>query len=99
MVAGGILFFALRYLHFRTALPLHPAGYALSVSFAVNYFWLSFLLSWLIKAVVLRYGGRKGHLVATRFFVGVLLGDYLRGSIWTIIGQALRLQTYKIFLN
>jgi len=98
MLAGALIFFALRYVHFYTPLPFHPAGYALSVSFAVNYFWFSFLISWIIKAAVLRYGGRRGHRVATRFFLGVLLGDYLAGSIWGIVGPLLGRRTYKIFI-
>jgi hypothetical protein len=98
IIAGGLLFFALRYLHFHIALPLHPAGYALSVSFAVNYFWFSFLVSWLIKATVLRYAGRNGYRLARRFFLGVLLGDYAGGSIWGIIGPLLGISTYKIFI-
>ena len=98
MLAGALIFFGLRYVHFHTALPFHPAGYALSVSFAVNYFWFSFLISWIIKAAVLRYGGRRGHRVATRFFLGVLLGDYVSGSIWGIVGPLLGRRTYKIFI-
>ncbi len=96
--AGAAIFWALRSLHFQTALPLHPAGYALAVSFAMNYFWCSFLLGWLVKVAVLRYGGRSGHDRAFRLFLGVLLGDYLLGAVWGALGPLLGIRTYKNFI-
>ena len=88
----------LRWLHFNTPLPLHPAGYALANSFAMNYFWSSFLVGWLVKIVVLRYGGRHGHSYAFRFFLGLLLGDYVFGSLWGAIGPLAGIRTYKNFI-
>lgn len=95
---GAAIFWALRHIHFTTPLPLHPAGYALANSFAMNYFWFSFLVGWLVKIVVLRYGGRHGHNHAFRFFLGLLLGDYVVGSLWGAIGPLWGLRTYKNFI-
>ncbi len=97
-IAGAAIFFGLRWVHFNTMLPLHPAGYALAVSFAMNYFWCSFLLGWLVKVAVLRYGGRAEHDMAFRVFLGVLLGDYVMGAIWGIIGPVWGIRTYKNFI-
>lgn len=98
LAAGGGIFWGLRWLHFNTPLPLHPAGYALANSFAMNYFWNSFLMGWLIKVIVLRYGGRHGHQKALRFFLGLLLGDYVFGSLWGAIGPIAHIRTYKNFI-
>jgi len=98
MGAGAAVFWGLRLLHFRTMLPLHPAGYALAGSFAMNYFWCSFLVAWLVKVLVLRYWGRTGHRQAIRFFMGMLLGDYVLGSLWGIIGPLWGVRTYKNFI-
>jgi hypothetical protein len=95
---GAAIFWALRHIHFTTPLPLHPAGYALSNSFAMNYFWCSFLVGWLVKIIVLRYGGRNGHSYAFRFFLGLLLGDYVFGSLWGAIGPIWGIRTYKNFI-
>lgn len=95
---GAAFFWALRWVHFNTSLPLHPAGYALANSFAMNYFWNSFLVGWLVKVVVLRYGGRHGHSHAFRFFLGLLLGDYVFGSLWGAIGPLAGIRTYKNFI-
>ncbi len=98
MLAGATLFFGLRHTHFHTALPLHPAGYPLALSFAMNYFWFSFLVSWLIKVAVLRFGGREAHRMTTRLMLGVLLGDYVTGSVWSLLGLALQMPLYKTFI-
>lgn len=98
LAGGAAAFWGLRWVHFNTSLPLHPAGYALANSFAMNYFWCSFLVGWLVKVTVLRYGGRSGHSRAFRFFLGVLLGDYALGAIWGALGPILGLRTYKNFI-
>ena len=73
--------FGLRTL--RTAFagwPFHPAGYALAVSFAMDYFWFAFFLAWLFKVSLIRFGGRRAHVGAIPFFLGLVLGDYTVGS-------------------
>jgi hypothetical protein len=99
MVIGGAVVFGLKALRYRyTALPFHPAGYALAISFAMDYFWFAFFASWLIKTVVMRYGGQKAHREGIWFFMGLVLGDYVIGSIWAIIGPIMGRPTYKIFI-
>jgi hypothetical protein len=78
--------------------PFHPAGYALAVSYAMNYFWFCFLVAWIAKALIIRFGGMKLHNTAMPFFLGLVLGDYVSGSLWAIYGPVNGLQTYKIFL-
>ncbi len=78
--------------------PFHPAGYALSVSFAMDYFWFCFFLAWAAKAIIIRFGGMKAHNSAVPFFLGLILGDYIVGSLWSIYGPLQHLQTYKIYI-
>jgi hypothetical protein len=78
--------------------PFHPAGYALAVSYAMDYFWFPFLVSWAIKGIILKYGGIKAHRQAIPFFLGLILGDYFGGSLWSIIGLAMRREVYAIFI-
>jgi hypothetical protein len=97
---GGLLFvFFLKSM--RNAFvwwPFHPAGYALAMSYAMDYFWFAFMASWLIKLILVRYGGMRTHSSAAPFFLGLVLGDYVAGSFWAILGPALHLTTYKIFI-
>ena len=78
--------------------PFHPVGYALAVSYAMDYFWFAFFVSWVIKALIVRFGGMKAHNTAIPFFLGLILGDYVMGSLWAIYGPMTGLQTYKIYI-
>jgi hypothetical protein len=100
-LAAGFVFVALlRFLRSRYLWwPFHPAGYALGVSFAMDYFWFAFFISWLAKLILIRYGGMRMHRAAIPFFLGLILGDYTIGSIWAIIGPAINQATYKIFIR
>ena len=78
--------------------PFHPAGYALAISYAMEYYWFAFFVSWLIKWVLLKFGGLRTHRNAIPFFMGLILGDYAMGSIWSIIGAAiLHAPVYRMF--
>lgn len=78
--------------------PFHPAGYALAISYAMEYYWFAFFASWLIKWVLLKFGGLRTHRHAIPFFMGLILGDYAMGSIWSIIGAAiLHAPVYRMF--
>ncbi|MDH7568579.1 MAG: hypothetical protein QHJ73_03215 [Armatimonadota bacterium] len=96
---GAAMVFLLRTM--RTAFiwwPFHPAGFALAVSFAMDYFWFAFLIAWVVKVSLIRFGGRAAHARAIPFFLGLILGDYTIGSIWAIVGPVLGVATYKVFI-
>jgi hypothetical protein len=58
--------------------------------------WCPTLLGWLIKLLLLRYGGMKAYRFAFPFFVGLILGDYVSGSLWALGGIALGVPTYRV---
>lgn len=74
--------------------PFHPAGYALSMNFGVDYFWSCILIAWLIKALALRMGGYRWYRVLVAFMCGVLLGEYAVGAFWSAASVILRADTY-----
>ena len=78
--------------------PFHPAGYALALSYAMEYFWLPVMIAWLLKFLIVRYGGVKMYRAAIPFFLGLILGDYTMGSLWAIVGPLLGIPTYKIYI-
>lgn len=57
--------------------------------------WFPFFIAWLVKWVVLRYGGLRFYRRALPFFLGLTLGDYTLGAIWTIIGVLWHVPTYQ----
>ena len=78
--------------------PFHPAGYALAVSFAMDYFWFCFFVAWMLKALIVRFGGMKAYQTAIPFFLGLVLGDYVMGSIWILYNALSGISVYKIFI-
>ena len=65
--------------------PLHPVGILIASSQMVFYFWFSVFAAWLIKMVVVGFGGYGAYRKARRFFIGMVLGYFLAGGIWNII--------------
>ena len=99
-IAGGLiltlLLSAMRF--YFVWWPFHPAGYALAFSFAMEYFWMPVFIAWALKAVLLRYGGMTAYRGGIPFFLGLILGDYVMGSLWAIIGPLAGIPTYKIYI-
>lgn len=77
--------------------PFHPVGYAVSSSWSMHQLWLCMFIAWLIKLLLLRYGGLRLYRSAVPLFLGVILGECVMGSLWTIIGIALNTQTYAFW--
>ena len=78
--------------------PFHPAAYAaVCGSWAVNYIWFTLLVAWGLKLILLKYGGRNAHRKAMPFFLGLILGQFTVGSLWTILGMVFNIPTYGIW--
>jgi hypothetical protein len=71
--------------------PLHPAGYVVSSSFALQRLWVPLMVSWLAKTIILRYGGLQGYRTALPFFIGLVLGEFSTGLLRTILDLSLGL--------
>jgi hypothetical protein len=66
--------------------PLHPIGCTTGSSWGIQMFLLSICLGWFFKYIVLKYGGARSSDKAKPFFLGLILGEYLIGAIWIIVG-------------
>jgi hypothetical protein len=74
---------------------LHPVGYAISGSWAINPMIGSIFVGWLLKAIILKYGGIRWHRKVIPFFLGIVLGEFLVGAFWSLLGIALDQQMYR----
>ncbi len=94
-MGGGLLFtiflfiMRIRFLWW----PLHASGYVLSGASwgGMIYFWFPVMVSWFIKSLILKHGGRGTHHKAIPFFLGLVLGDYIPRSIFSIVSIALNM--------
>jgi len=76
--------------------PLHPVAFPIAISAVVQSLTLTLFVTWLIKALLLRYGGMKAHRRALPFFLGLLAGgaaeSMLRRTLSLILGVNLSSQ-------
>ncbi len=66
--------------------PIHPIGYLTAYSSAMRILWLSFFLGWACNALCMRYGGIHLYRKLQYFFIGLIIGDFLMGGGWAIVG-------------
>ncbi|MEK7395699.1 MAG: DUF6785 family protein [Candidatus Poribacteria bacterium] len=74
---------------------LHPVGYAISGSWAINPMIGSIFVGWLLKWIILKYGGISWHRTMIPFFLGMVFGEFIIGTLWSFIGIILDRQMYR----
>ncbi|MBU1231285.1 MAG: hypothetical protein KKD01_02955 [Proteobacteria bacterium] len=66
--------------------PIHPLGYLTAYSSAMRILWVSFFVGWACNALCMRYGGVSLFKKVQFFFIGLIIGDFLMGGGWAIVG-------------
>jgi hypothetical protein len=97
-VAGGLAF-TLFLVKMRTvfiAFPFHPVGYAIAGTYTIDTTWMPFFLAWLAKSLLLRYGGMRLYRAALPFFLGLILGDFCNGGLYTLLSCFVPMNVYPI---
>lgn len=74
--------------------PLHPVGYAIASTYVSTFLWSTAALTWVFKLTLLRYWGLKGYHRAAPFFLGLVLGEFVVGSILSILSVAFKVHLY-----
>ena len=80
----------MRYVWFA----LHPVGYVVSSSWAMNPFWFSIFVGWAVKAAVVRGAGLRAYQRSIPLFLGMILGEFLVDGVFSLAGTLLRVRTY-----
>lgn len=80
-------------------LPFHPLGFLLCGGYVSTTMFLSLLVGWFCKFVILRYGGGPAYTRLRPLFNGLILGDFLMMAFWGWIkylndGRGYTLGTY-----
>jgi hypothetical protein len=77
--------------------PFHPLGYALSNSWGVSQLWMPLLIGSTAKFLTLRFGGLRSYRKALPFFYGLILGEIVIGSLWSLMGIVFGISTYDFW--
>ena len=83
---GFLLFMRYRFIWW----PLHPAGYLMHLTWIAGVIWFSFFVGWLLKYVILKFGGVGEYRRLRPIFLGVVVGESIIGIIWVIINMFVR---------
>jgi hypothetical protein len=98
MVIGFLIASALMVIKLNVyGWPFHALGFAISGGWSMMWAWLSLFVAWVLKALILRYGGLRGYRAGLPFFFGVILGDFLIGGIWTLLGLIFDIPIYSLW--
>ena len=99
LVLGGILTLGLILLRrVWITSPFNPVGFAISGSWNTMMVAVPLFLAWLLKALVLRYGGLATYRAAIPLALGVVCGEFLVGTFWEVFALATGLQPYRIWM-
>ena len=66
--------------------PLHPVMFLVWATFPMATLHYSFLLGWLTKSLVVKFGGGKAYTKTKPLMIGVIAGEILGGLIFMVVG-------------
>jgi hypothetical protein len=81
IVTGLLVYFRSLYAGF----PFHPLGYAIAPTWALVAFWFPFFCAWVIKSLVLRFGGIDTYRKLAPMMLGLILGEFGMAVFWAIM--------------
>jgi len=65
---------------------LHPLGFIVSSSYPITQLWFSFFVGWLIKSLLMKYGGSDAAVRVRPFMIGLILGNLCAMMAWMLFG-------------
>ena len=78
-----VLLAGLRLRHFWW--PLHPLGFVMCGSWSLVVYWFAILVAWVLKTIVVHYGGLRGYSRARPFFLGLIMGEMSIAVVLTLV--------------
>lgn len=65
--------------------PLHPVGYVAAMCWGLHLYYMPFMVGWLAKTLVIRYGGLRVYQTSVPFAIGLVVGDLLNQAVWAAV--------------
>ena len=65
--------------------PLSPLGYLISANWKTGHILGAAFLAWLLKLVILKYGGAGLYKKLRPFFLGLILGEIVGAGCWLVV--------------
>jgi len=84
-IGAGTMIFLLWMRRLFLWWPFHPLGYIMGDSWPTVQIWFPIMLGWLIKSLVMRFGGIKIYKRLLPGFLGLVLGEFAIKGLWVVI--------------
>ncbi len=98
MGAGFSIMMVLAFLRSRVFWLPHPLGFLIAGGGELpGDLLLPLIICLVAKWIILKNGGIRSYRRAVPFFLGLVLGDFLLGSIWSILSIALNMEMYQFY--
>ncbi len=65
--------------------PLHPVGLLIAYGWPIKQIWFSIFLGWLLKILIVRFGGMGLFRIARNIFIGLIIGEAAAAGFWLIV--------------
>ncbi len=99
LMAGGAAFLAfLSFMRVRFLWwPLHPLGFAIGSVWLMDQQWLCAFIAWVLKVLILRYGGLRYYRLMRPAFLGLILGQFTVNIIWIAVDTFTGSRGHEVF--
>ena len=88
VLTGLVVVIACYLLRFRFAKwPLHPLFFVVLGTGCSRYAWLSFLLGWVIKTLIVKVGGGGVYRTVKPLFIGFIMGEFMIIALMLVVGM------------
>ena len=82
-VMGGLMLLHSKFLWW----PVHYIGFPIAETLPLRQWWFAIFLAWLIKGLILKFGGHNVYKKSVSFFLGIILSN----TVWTVVEVVLNL--------
>lgn len=83
LLVWGMTFARSRFVWF----PLHPLAFIAAGTAPITRMWFSFFVGWLVKTMLLRFGGPDAVSRTRPFMIGLILGNAAAMVCWMLFGM------------
>jgi len=81
----GIMWFLMMMRQAFVWWPFHPIGFAIGSTWIMNQLWLTCLIAWVLKGLIVHFGGLRAYNLFRPAFLGMILGQYTCNGLWLLV--------------
>lgn len=80
--------------------PIHPVGLLIMNTWFGTQIWISIFFGWMLKLMIVKFGGSRLYTSAKPFFLGLIMGEVFASVFWGLVPALLVFldKPYKVVL-